>query len=233
MTKIVFACKSNSCRSQMAEGWAKDWLEKRKNDLIHQGKTTGIQNQKGIEQQLQVLSKASIFSVALDSSSVFKFASSNSESCCGENFATNSERKSVKEKAIEAMARDGIDISNNIPKTINEVLPSLHGGTSPSLCSTSESSLGEEESEFYEALALEDENETKIVDKLIILCSCGDAMKEYMKSRARSVEEWNVDAPTEKMKNGEKDAYRRVSLEIKNEVNGLLNDIFPMSKEFS
>ena len=27
MTAVVFACKSNSCRSQMAEGWAKEWIK--------------------------------------------------------------------------------------------------------------------------------------------------------------------------------------------------------------
>eukprot|EP01083_Nonionella_stella_P000429 1231_1 len=31
-TTVVFACKSNSCRSQMAEGWAKQWIkEERRN----------------------------------------------------------------------------------------------------------------------------------------------------------------------------------------------------------
>ena len=33
MTKVVFACKSNSCRSQMAEGWAREWIRKRREDV--------------------------------------------------------------------------------------------------------------------------------------------------------------------------------------------------------
>jgi len=217
----------------MAEGWAKDWLEKRKTDLIHQEKLALDEHRASIRVQLNDLSNASIFSVALDSSSVFIFSSPKSESCCGENFATSSERKSVKEKAIEAMKRDGVDISKHVPKTIQEVLPSLRGNGPHSLCSTSESSLGDEDSQSSENLMSEEEEDVKLVDKLIILCSCGDAMKEYLKSRARSVEEWNVDAPTEKMRNGERDAYRRVSLEIKNEVNGLMCDIFPNTTAIS
>lgn len=213
----------------MAEGWAREWIQEKKKNLEENLDETKLPS---IKEQLKILNKASIVSVALDSASVFKLSSPKSESCCGGTFHTPAERKAVKEKAIEAMAKDGVDISNHLPKTIEEVLPSLLRPSTQSLCSTSVSSVEEDEDEDY-LLSSEEESETKIVDKLIILCSCGDAMKDYLVRRAKSVEEWNVDGPTEKLRCGEKNAYRRVSLEIKNEVYGLMEDLFAISEHAS
>ena len=49
MKTIVFACKSNTCRSQMAEGWAREWIRERP----------------------EINSTTMVASIALDSSAVY------------------------------------------------------------------------------------------------------------------------------------------------------------------
>jgi len=260
MPKIVFACKSNSCRSQMAEGWANTWLDEREAYLsnllkITEKKDTKTSSQddmehneisEWIDKQRDYLSEAIIESVALDSSAVFSLSQSENpsasgnthETCCGDKCASSKERKSVKEKAVRAMADCGVDISGHFPKTVEEVLPSL---TRASTISTSTLStldnLSDDDGDSVLSLEKNEEKRVdapeRVVDKLVILCSCGDEMKEQLVRRSISVEEWNVDAPTQKMKAGEKNAYRRVSMEIKNEVYGLMDDLFRVHKSDS
>merc|ERR1712071_2490 len=103
------------------------------------------------------------------------------------------------------MVQDGVDISTYFPKTFNESTAILSSPTSS--CDNN------------------DEDGKKVVDKLIILCSCGDAMKNHLVQRSKSVEEWNVDAPSEQLRLGEEDSFRRVSLEIKTKVYGLMTDL--------
>ena len=61
---------------------------------------------------------------------------------------------------------------------------------------------------------------------MIVLCSCGDALKYKLACRSKSVEEWSIDAPTSAAEAGEGDtAYHRVSLEIRNEVKILMESL--------
>lgn len=108
--QVVFACNSNSCRSQMAEGWAREWIEKQR--LTYPDESAESKQLDGLR----------IFSVALDDGAVFKQTlDSSNETCCGDLCNSIVERKQVKAKAVEAMAWDGIDISKCYPKTFAEL----------------------------------------------------------------------------------------------------------------
>lgn len=240
MTKIVFACKSNSCRSQMAEGWAKDWLRQQTEDLeraenFSTEKTSArllhrLDSKEQIQKRRSILENVLITSVALDSSSVFKCESGK---CCGDACETPAQRKDVKAKAVAAMKVDGVDISDSKPKTLREILPILSSNSkSPT------SSVDEVSAEFSSTVFvsnLEDghtHGEKKVVDRLIVLCSCGDDMKRKLVRRSKCVEEWDIDAPTTASKQGEGDsAYRRVSLQIRNEVNILMDRLLGIDEK--
>uniref|UniRef100_A0A7S1FZ85 Phosphotyrosine protein phosphatase I domain-containing protein n=1 Tax=Corethron hystrix TaxID=216773 RepID=A0A7S1FZ85_9STRA len=222
MITIVFACKSNSCRSQMAEGWAHQWII----DEVERHKTA-IEDCHYIDEKKDVidsynnhlthrvkdyvssLENIAVTSVALDSSAVFDAPSS----MCASTLASKCQRKQVKSKAVEAMAKDGVDISLFRPKTIDESIPFLENIAKP---------------KSTEEMVIEGNGKSPIksVDKLIVLCSCGEEMKYELTRRSISVEEWSIDAPTAASKAGEGDkAYQRVSLEIKEKVNILMRSL--------
>lgn len=284
MTKIVFACKSNSCRSQMAEGWAKEWIRRERDDLDRKlarpsslggvgsddcsasaepagpsGKDDNVSGELDSSEEYAVrtellrrsstLDEVVITSVALDASAVFECGT-----CCGDLCETPSQRKAVKGKAVTAMAEDGVDISSFVPKTIEEIMPRLVerrttsddavDGSSPAKVDPPVSATVDEISAAYSStLFLSDDGgenplqspvdpevssdprKSKPVDKLIVLCSCGDDVKRRLVRRSKSVEEWNVDAPTAAAKREGDGAYRRVSHEIRREVELLLDSL--------
>ena len=194
--RVVFACKSNSCRSQMAEGWAREWLSQQKEDLERLFETGGGNGE--LQRRQSVLNDMVITSVALDSTAVF----------CGDAPET---RKTVKGKAVEAMLLDGIDISQYAPKSLPEIIPILARSAA--------------DATHIDVAA---ETEQKIVDRLVILCSCGDEVKRALVERSKHTDEWDIPAPTAAAKAGEGDAaYRRVSLQIRDEVNKLMGELCP------
>lgn len=263
MTKIVFACKSNSCRSQMAEGWAKEWIQGRRTKINQamqdfEGGRAVPRAVKGgwtdssslprrlngasdavsmdhsgwltLRRRLSLLENMDVVSVALDSSAVFKCHPA--EECCGDLCETPLQRKSVKAKAVAAMAEDGVDISSYVPKTIEELVPVPAKPQPPAvLKGPNNDTMIEDLSAAYSSTlflsdSLEKDNlapKQKIFDKLVVLCSCGDATKQDLVRRSKSVEQWDIDPPTAAAKAGEGDnAYRRVSNEIRSEVNILM-----------
>lgn len=162
-TTIVFACKSNSCRSQMAEGWAHAWIKEQRVGVDNR-RIQSEEQQPDEDRQLGAfLDGLLVTSVALDESSVpkpktptstadqrsssssfssaeptlgaspassiiaeFEEASSSGRQCVtcnGETCTSDGRRKKPKEKAIRAMAQDGVDISSYFAKTFGEVLP--------------------------------------------------------------------------------------------------------------
>ncbi len=161
------------------------------------------------------------------------------------NINNYKKRKHIKGKAVEAMAKDGVDIASYIPKTFDEILPIINndhnhndtkeeddGDNSPP---SSTSSLSKHDfKSFQQSNSIHtkqmnnsndgnNSNNYKPVDKLIVLCSCGDELKNQIARRSKSVEEWTIDPPTTAAKNGEGDgAYRRVSLEVRKEVTSLM-----------
>mmetsp|Transcript_28133 Transcript_28133/g.51943 ORF Transcript_28133/g.51943 Transcript_28133/m.51943 type:complete len:358 (+) Transcript_28133:91-1164(+) len=159
-TTIVFACKSNSCRSQMAEGWAQKWIKAERLSLENRAEDEDV----GDRQLLRAfLDGLLVVSVALDESSIsngkgsidpspssIPLSSSPTSSfttsfpvcstvsrqietasrqiecvTCDGELCTSSlqRRKPPKEKAIQAMATGGVDISSYYAKTFGEILP--------------------------------------------------------------------------------------------------------------
>ncbi|KAL7517276.1 hypothetical protein ACHAWX_002211 [Stephanocyclus meneghinianus] len=148
-TVVVFACKSNSCRSQMAEGWARTWIENERVGIAKRKAARRLEtlamSSDDVEfdedhdiRLLAFLDGLLVLSVALDESSIIsshgegqgKVATARDETLCvtcdSEVCASESRvRKSVKAKAINAMAEDGVDISAFFPKSIHEVTPQI------------------------------------------------------------------------------------------------------------
>ena len=225
-------------------------------------------DKKEIQSQMSLLENTIIASVALDASSVFEKEETsiefhnNEEKEEGKHESSlqsfiPTKRKQIKSKAIEAMAKDGIDIASYIPKTFHDILPIITDGcgdkkavdnntissqcsfsrTKSSLSSSPSSSKKRDFETFHSTSTsktintnpVEENNQhdkNKPVDKLIVLCSCGDELKHQIARRSKSVEEWTIDPPTTAAKNGEGDAaYRRVSLEVRKEVTILMESL--------
>mmetsp|Transcript_24169 Transcript_24169/g.50620 ORF Transcript_24169/g.50620 Transcript_24169/m.50620 type:complete len:424 (+) Transcript_24169:46-1317(+) len=174
-TTVVFACKSNSCRSQLAEGWAHEWIKAQRLGIEKRAEKarcgSSSRGDDVYDRQLSTfLDGLLVVSVALDESSVSSnhgresilpplsaAESSNSfpastlatndaagsstiptattkrqrqcVTCDGETCASSSssllQRRKPKEKAIQAMAQDGVDISSYYAKSFTEVLPHI------------------------------------------------------------------------------------------------------------
>ena len=199
---------------------ARNWIRNRQSVLEENLKATGEASSQNLQKMIALLDSTFIASVALDSSSVFHqcedYGMTNKLSLKGNNSKTL-HRKSIKEKAVEAMLQDGVDISSYVPNTVEEIITSL-----PMLSSHLN---GDQHLKSSECIAPVAES-TEMLDKLIVLCSCGDEMKYKLARRSKSVEEWSIDAPTKASIGGEGDtAYLRVSKEIRDEVNILMTSL--------
>eukprot|EP00557_Chaetoceros_sp_GSL56_P008699 CAMPEP_0176497102 /NCGR_PEP_ID=MMETSP0200_2-20121128/11541_1 /TAXON_ID=947934 /ORGANISM="Chaetoceros sp., Strain GSL56" /LENGTH=244 /DNA_ID=CAMNT_0017895085 /DNA_START=192 /DNA_END=926 /DNA_ORIENTATION=+ len=238
----------------MAEGWARKWISDQieilgsdvgkleKLDEGNEKESSSLSSDNGhdannfIQEKIAMLKNTVVVSVALDSSSVFKTSSDSDEGLTptvpGNNNNARVYRKHIKSKAVEAMKKEGIDITSHQPKTVDEIMHVIRND-SISLPESLPSSLPSKPFVFNETLTREiDENQKmdekptlKTVDKLIVLCSCGE-MDDKLVKRSKSIEEWQIDAPTAACKAGEGDlAYTRVSLQIKDEVNNLMKQL--------
>jgi protein-tyrosine-phosphatase len=172
----------------MAEGWAREWIR-----VQQQAKRRG-----SVE-----IGNTVVASIALDSSAVFH------------NNDSHQDRKSVKSKAVQVMAQDGVDISTFYPKSMQEILPLTNYSSSSTTTTTND----------------DDDHYNKPIDVLIVLCSCGDDVKEKLHQQCKSIQVWNVEAPTAAAKIEGEGAFRRVSLEIRDQVHSLMEELHPESQE--
>jgi len=249
-SKDRWACEKTDTSENSSEGASGESLGVRLISVSRMGNDPG---RAGLIRRSSALEEVVVTSVALDSSSVFECST-----CCGDLCETPSQRKAVKEKAVKAMAEDGVDISAFVPKTMEEIIPhltdqaanpkenanrenSIDGSIASAKSGTpSPATIDEISAAYSSTLFLSSEgggdlqkldpsyltdSNKKPVDKLIVLCSCGDDVKRRLVRRSKSVEEWNVDAPTAAAKKEGEGAYRRVSLEIKKEVDILLGSL--------
>mmetsp|Transcript_34259 Transcript_34259/g.82853 ORF Transcript_34259/g.82853 Transcript_34259/m.82853 type:complete len:344 (+) Transcript_34259:122-1153(+) len=315
-TTIVFACKSNSCRSQMAEAWAREWIRAERIGLEKEGDDGDDDDASEQRRRLRsFLDGLMVASVALDESSVeagggtsasslppsdgarllgtsptstltTNFETSSPSASAGRRCVTcdgeactptspsSSKRRKPKEKAIQAMAQDGVDISSYYTKSFKEILPfilrnhrrSCGSGTDDALynsrCgnpnwklrlsfaglwSALESVSREmgmayagiprdgiyrsdkesvKETSSYER-PLDTDNSHHVVDNLIVLCSCPDALKRRLSDMSRTTSEWDdIDPPTAAARAGEGDgAYLRVSRRIRDRVDDFLGEL--------
>jgi len=209
----------------MAEGWARHWLEEQRKNVASLS-----------EPEKEFLDSLVIASVALDSSSVFVPVETAD---IGDSSNRQKQRKPVKGKAVQAMAALGVDISKCTPKTLDELLGQLVTMSSSSSSSSFTCENCESESEKTlmtsnkNIIATPDSNDSdnvsdnnKPVDKLIVMYSCADSVKHHVANRSRGVIQWNIEAPTAAAKGGEGDqAYRRISLEIRHQVEELMDGL--------
>jgi len=218
---VIFACKSNSCRSQMAEGWAKDWIRRKRDTLDGNLKRLRKEDVKvgsccsDIKKTISAIDKFVIASVALDSSAVFTMEPEKSSL----DKLTPEQRIPIKSKAVVAMAEDGVDISSYVRKTVRELLLTKSKKT----VKDEENKSSSEDPLFDDEITVGDDVK---IDRLVVLCSCGDNMKSNLIRCSNYVEEWDIAPPTAAAKSGEGDAaYRRISLEIRDEVNGMMESL--------
>lgn len=273
-TVIVFACKSNSCRSQMAEGWAKRWVNKerasvegrqasRQNGLLSDGSRHCL-DAKYDALLLSFLNGLLLLSVAFDESQIISKDDAVIEAdkaphnlcitCDGETSCQSFVRKFVKAKAVEAMAKDGVDISSFIPKSISEITPQILSllESAPKHEHHTETEHHRVEEDFrqnasetrisYDSMRdfncnasnpqcnYDNHNESKgrspIVDNLIVLCSVCATLKRPLLDISKQTLDWDIDAPTNLAMAGEGDgAYLRVSRQIKSKVDEFLNQL--------
>ena len=280
-TTVVFACKSNSCRSQMAEGWAHEWVK------LEERKISDSSMNNGDRQLLrEFLDGLVVVSVALDETSVSTPSNQTDTTqqqlsmsptsitdfdgiarsrqcvtCCGDGddevactMSTSNNknsRKPPKQKAIQAMAKDGIDISSYYAKSFREILPFVMNRRR--LSSDVDVSLKSWKSSFtHVKRALEiasremglafagvpkpsfesedsdacDEVDGTPVDNLIVLCSCPDSLKRQLSDMSKETLDWDIDPPTAASKSAEGDgAYLRVSREIRDKVYTFMNEL--------
>jgi hypothetical protein len=191
--------------------------------------------------------RSSLTSFFTKNNSVETINSASCVTCDGEKTCTSPlRRKKVKSKAIEAMAVDGVDISDATPKTIHDVLSSVTcGGENSSPCSKKRSfsllemlrSVSLQMSLAYAGVVeveytTESEgigsantlDEQRSVDSLVVLCSCADSLKRKLSDMSKETFEWDIDAPTALAKEGEGDmAYLRVSRQIRVKVENFMN----------
>ena len=268
MATIVFACKSNSCRSQMAEGWAKKWIQSELSLLG--GGEDGDNDVDGKEVDTmhtqQFLKGLMVMSVALDESSLIptipqqQLSSSPSsiiitdfddidtpsqcvtccdsddgEVCMSSTFNQSRRRPPPKEKAIEAMLQDGVDISSYYAKTFSDILPYILSNRKTDtmqhlpLLSGMRKLLERVTREMGKAFAgvgkEEKDDDARVVDSLIVLCSCPDYLKQRISDVSKVTMDWEIDAPTSLRLTEGDEAYLRVSRQIRDKVYNLLNEL--------
>ena len=221
----------------MAEGWARKWLtdqietlnstlqkETQQCDDDHDNKETNDFSN-SIQERITMLKNTIVASVALDSVSVFERTRDVPSTCVStKNSNVCFLRKSIKSKAVEAMKMDGVDIASYQPKTVDEIIHVIRNdGIKLSENPPLQPSIQSRTLVTQSDKSVEEISPLKTVDKLIVMCSCG-VLDETLVQRSKSIEEWDIDAPTAASKTAEGDAaYRRVSQQIKNEVNSLMN----------
>jgi protein-tyrosine-phosphatase len=126
----------------MAEGWARKWVEDEKEIVLTRqaARLNGLVddlsefNSVYDDRLLKFLDSLLVLSVALDETAIISSDNGKATSptqnvcitCDGEMCPSEPQvRKSVKSKAIKAMAKDGVDISSFIPKAIHEITPQI------------------------------------------------------------------------------------------------------------
>ncbi|KAL7528054.1 hypothetical protein ACHAWF_002419 [Thalassiosira exigua] len=264
-TTVVFACKSNSCRSQMAEAWAREWI------ATEQRKLAGRRDRRlgafldGLVVASAALDESSVAADGTDSpalaeaalgssptsSLVADFEAAACVTCDGEACSSSPtrRRKPPKEKAVRAMAEDGVDISGCYAKSFRDLLsivldrrrsgvgePREHERRSWSqILSFQEMRrmLGAATREMGMSFAgvPREENEGEegddrlIVDTLVVLCSCPESMKRQLSGVSRETLDWDIDPPSTAAKSEGDGAYLRVSRQIRSKVNAFLDEL--------
>ena len=193
--------------------------------------------------------RSSLTSFFTKNNSVDTINSTSCVTCDGEICASPLRRKKVKDKAVKAMAIDGVDISDATPKTIQDVLSTSNGSGGEEQLSLCRRSRSFSIYEFLRRVSLQTSlayagvvevedtlesgdvgastlDEQRSVDSLVVLCACADSLKRKLSDMSKETFEWDIDAPTALAKEGEGDmAYLRVSRQIRVKVETFMNQL--------
>ena len=71
----------------------------------------------------------------------------------------------------------------------------------------------------------EKDDDARVVDSLIVLCSCPDYLKQRISDVSKVTMDWEIDAPTSLRLTEGDEAYLRVSRQIRDKVYNLLNEL--------
>ena len=250
----------------MAEGWAHEWIRAEREKL---DKCPDVADGKQLRAFLDGLVVAS---VALDESSVansettrsldtslistsptsslttnfgpsYPSATQGCVTCDGELCTSSSERRRrPKEKAIQAMAEDGIDISNHFAKSYSDILPlildnqkqfdlSLKSWKRHLSFAGIRQALVVASREMGMAFAgvaantTEETETSQVVDSLVVLCSCPDSMKRRLSNMSKETLDWDISPPSSAAKSEGDGAYLRVSRQIRDKVDTFMNQL--------
>jgi len=196
------------------------------------------------DSKVETTAKHQLLSTSPRSSAITDFDSIRScVTCDGEDICSNSSSPSTqkhrrpKERAIQAMMQDGVDISSYYAKSLSDISPIIVSNVNNKKIQQIPIFNGIRRLiERVRELGLtltgvnkddddDDKHDERVVDNLIVLCSCPDTMKQQLSDMSRETIEWDIDAPSNAAKEEGDAAFLRVSRLIRQNVNNFLNEL--------
>ena len=196
------------------------------------------------ESKVETTAKHQLLSTSPQSSTITDFDSIRScVTCDGEDICSTplspSTRKlrRPKERAIQAMMKDGVDISSYYAKSLRDISPHIVSNSNNKKIQQIPIFNGiRRVIERVREIGLtltginkdddgDDKHDERVVDNLIVLCSCPDTMKQQLSEMSRETIEWNIDAPSNAAKEEGDAAFLRVSRQIRQKVYNFMNEL--------
>ena len=192
------------------------------------------------DSKVETTAKHQLLSTSPRSSAITDFDSIRScVTCDGEDICSNSSSPSTqkhrrpKERAIQAMMQDGVDISSYYAKSLRDISlrdnnkkiqqMSLFNGIRRLIERVRE--IGLTLTGVNKDDDDDDKHDERVVDNLIVLCSCPDTMKRQLSDMSRETIEWDIDAPSNAAKEEGDAAFLRVSRLIRQKVNNFMDEL--------
>jgi len=195
------------------------------------------------DSKVETTAKHQLLSTSPRSSAITDFDSIRScVTCDGEDICSNSSSPSTqkhrrpKERAIQAMMQDGVDISSYYAKSLSDISPHIVSNSNKKIQQIPIFNGIRRVIERVREIGLtltgvnkddddDDKHDERVVDNLIVLCSCPDTMKRQLSDMSRETIEWDIDAPSNAAKEEGDAAFLRVSRLIRQKVNNFLNEL--------
>ena len=197
------------------------------------------------ESKVETTAKHQLLSTSPRSSTITDFDSIRScVTCDGEDICSASSSPSTrklrrpKERAIQAMMKDGVDISSYYAKSLRDISPHFVSNSNNKKIQQIPIFNGirrlidrlSEKLAFTGVNNKDDNNDDyvineRVVDNLIVLCNCPDSMKQQLSEMSRETIEWNIDAPSNAAKEEGDAAFLRVSRQIRQKVYNFMNEL--------
>jgi len=194
------------------------------------------------DSKVQTTAKHQLLSTSPQSSAITDFDSIRScvtcdgEDICGNSSSpSNQKHRRPKERAIQAMMQDGVDISSYYAKTLRDISPIVSNSNKKIQQIPIFNGIRRVIERVREiGLTLtgvnkddddDDKHDERVVDNLIVLCSCPDTMKQQLSDMSREIIEWDIDAPSNAAKEEGDAAFLRVSRLIRQKVDNFMDEL--------